>query len=425
MDTGVSTIIRQLEECIQKAHQSGNKYDFIDPAYPLCEELEELENPAEAMEPLFRLIESSPDIDYGGPGPIGQFLESFDGGIFEESLLQSLQRKPTLYTLSLLDTLLQDSNDPRQAHYLDTMRGIAVNAALPDNIRQQATENLQYAVVNLHAWDDTLKEKFAAVESMLEQAEQQLEQQRKSLRANEPRPPMETVDYDGIRFKVITRSEAAAYLPNITDIPGVDRLYDVWDEWRFPTWHENAFFLLAETAVTTEKLRLDYAVPGTEGITVLGFIFLQNLQVASYIMAFDTDNSPALVVHGKVECPCIHLFGNVHYFGGTVNTELLWTKYNHGELYIDANINAKVILADDMSVFIRKAGEIGATISLMGMNIYLNTGSEWLQQPATHSIEDVFRAEVCITDEEGFAVLKEEGPGNAIEYILQHKSLLK
>lgn len=425
MDTGVSAITRQLEVCIQKAHQSGNKYDFIDPAYHLCEELEELDNPAEAIEPLFRLIEGSPDIDYGGPGPIGQFLESFDGGIYEESLLQSLQRKPTLYTLSLLDTLLQDSNDPRQAHYLDTMRGIAVNAALPDNIRQQATENLQYAVENLHAWDDTLQEKLAAAQSLIEQTERQLEEQRKSLRANEPRPPVEWVDYDGIRFKVITRSEAAVHLPDITDIPGIDRLYDVWDEGQFPVWHENAFFLLAENAVTTDKLELDYSVAGTEGITVLGFIFLQNLQVASYIMAFDTDNSPALIVRGKVECPCIHLFGNVHYFGDEVNTDLLWTKYNHGELYIDANINAKVILADGMCVFIRRAGEVGATISLMGMNIYLNAGSEWLQQPATHTIGEVFLPEVCIMDEEGYATLKEEGPGNAIEFIRQHKTLLK
>jgi len=61
----------------------------------------------------------------------------------------------------------------------------------------------------------------------------------------------------------------------------------------------------------------------------------------------------------------------------------------------------------------------------MGMNIYLKTGADWLQQPATHQIEEIFFPEVCITNDEGEIVLKEEGRGSAVEYIKQNKPLLK
>lgn len=427
MNASIYSIIQQLEIYIQKAHQSGNKYDFIDPAQELFIELEELENPEEAIEPLFLLIERSPDIDYGGPGPLGQFLEAFEGGIYEEKLLESLQRKPTLYTIHLLDMLLQDSNDPQQARYLDTMRTIAVNPVLPEDIRQEAMDNLQYALENLHPWDDALKERLGHVETLLEEADAQHALELENLKQHQPPAPVDKVNHNGIVFKVLTRKAAEAYLPTVTDMPGMDTLYDIWDEWRFPTWHENGYFLLAEEEVEAQKLELDYSIDGVDDITVLGFIFLKGLKLDTYLMAFDTDNSPALIVHGDLQCQNIHLFGNVHYIGGKVTADFIWAKYNHGELYLNGYVEAKTILADDMSVFIRQVADTTALVSIMGMNIYVKhpLETEWLQRPSTHGLEEVFVAEVYETDEWGETGLREEGPDTALERIKQNKPFLK
>lgn len=423
MNLIIQTIVEKLEALIIKAYQSGNKYDFTDPAHDLCNELEALENRAEAIEPLFLLIERSPAIDYGGPGPLGAFLESFEGGLYETRLLESLHRKPTLCTISLLDILLQDYNDPRQALYLDTMREIAVNSSLPEEIRDVAMENIQYALENLYPLNDASVKSFSAVEQLLKEVEK--EKSSRFPKEEQQIPPVSGVIYGGIFFRLVTWDESAAYLPNITDIPGLSTLYDIRDEWRFPSWHENAYFLLAEEDAAAENFQFDYSIDSLPDITVLGFIFLKDLKLDTYLMAFDTDNSPAIIIHGDLECPNIHLFGNIHYIGGKVTSRLIWTKYNHGELYLNGSVDAKVILADDMPVFIRDMIRIPALVSRIGMNIYLKgNDEEWLQQPSTHSLEDVFFPELC-EESYGEIILLEEGSDTALIRIMQNKPILK
>ncbi len=425
MNKSIQLIVRRLEEHIQMTQRSGNKYDFIDKAHELCMELETLGDAGEAIEPLFRCIERSPDIDYGGPGPIGQFLEAFDGGIYEKQLLHSLQRKPTLYTIHLLDILLQDSNDPRQALYLDTMRAIAANVVVSDTIRKEAINNLRYALENLSPWTAELRKEMIKAQAWIDELMSKEAADRETLQQEEP-PPLSTVSYKGISFQVITRGQAKAYMPALTDLPDIEsKLDDPWDDQRFPIFHENAYFLLTEENITIGKLELGYKIPDRDDIIVLGFIFTGSLQVQSHILAFDTSSSPALIVHGEVHCPCIHLLGNRHYIGGNVTTDVLWTKYNQGELYINGSIDAQVILADTMPVFIRQCGRVGALISRMGMNIYCKTGNEWLQQPATHDIEELFLPTICITNEDGDTVLNEAGANSAIAYIKAGKPLLK
>jgi hypothetical protein len=145
MNKTIEQIIAQLEQYINQAHQSGNKYDFIDPAYAQCSQLEELDEPFEAVEPLFLLIERSPAIDYGGPGPTGDFLESFYKNGYEETLIASIQRKPTVYTLHLLGRCINDNNNPHQADYLNLMIKVSGDLQQPENIRQEALEHISYA----------------------------------------------------------------------------------------------------------------------------------------------------------------------------------------------------------------------------------------------------------------------------------------
>lgn len=51
-----------------------------------------MENNFEAIEPILQLIERSPDIDYGGPGPLGSFLENYYKKGYEELLLKSIEK---------------------------------------------------------------------------------------------------------------------------------------------------------------------------------------------------------------------------------------------------------------------------------------------------------------------------------------------
>jgi len=136
----ISDYIAEMEGLIAEAHKTGDKYAFQDPVYDITDELNELERPFEAVEPILRLIERSPDIDYGGPGPFGTFLEKFcrkglDMG-YEELLIESLRRKPTRYTIFLLARICNDKSDPDRPCYVKTIKQYANSDCLDDDWRK-------------------------------------------------------------------------------------------------------------------------------------------------------------------------------------------------------------------------------------------------------------------------------------------------
>lgn len=137
-------ILNKLESLILKAHENGDKYDFIDEAYDLTDKIEEFENNIEFVEPILKLIEKSPNIDFGGPGPLGHFIELHYKNGYEEILLDSLNRKPTEYTIHLLHRLINDEKNPKRNDYLNTLKSIAESQSLDLEIIKNAKESLTY-----------------------------------------------------------------------------------------------------------------------------------------------------------------------------------------------------------------------------------------------------------------------------------------
>jgi len=137
-------ILNKLESLILKAHENGDKYDFIDKAYDLTDQIEEYENNFEFVEPILKLIEKSPNIDFGGPGPLGSFVEQHYKKGYEEILVNSLNRKPTEYTIHLLHRLINDKDNPKRNEYLNILKSIAKNQNLDSRIMENAKESLTH-----------------------------------------------------------------------------------------------------------------------------------------------------------------------------------------------------------------------------------------------------------------------------------------
>jgi len=146
MPKEINDYILELEQLINEAYEKGDKYIFIDPAYDITDELEALEKPYEAVEPILRLIERCPDIDYGGPGPFGTFLEKTyrkdSGTRYEDLLLESLQRNPTPYTIYLLARICNDKNNPERPRYVKIIKSYADSDCL-DDYWKEAIRNIE------------------------------------------------------------------------------------------------------------------------------------------------------------------------------------------------------------------------------------------------------------------------------------------
>ncbi|WP_286967777.1 hypothetical protein [Flavobacterium sp. UBA4854] len=113
----VEDFIEKLEGWINHAVDQDDKYAFQDPAYDLIEEIEDSKEAFDFVEPIFHLIERSPEIDYGAPGPFGSFLEKFYHKGYEEKLIDSLKRQPKEYTVFLLHRLSNDTKNPKVEEY--------------------------------------------------------------------------------------------------------------------------------------------------------------------------------------------------------------------------------------------------------------------------------------------------------------------
>ena len=144
MKEQIKNIITKLEKHIQDAYVADDEDEFTESLCEIRDELEETEDSFQAIEPILKLIESNEDLDYGGPGPLAHFMESFSQKGYEDQLIKSLERKPTEYTLHLLHRIMNDKDDPDHKKYLGLMKSISLNNQLPENIIEEAKDSLSY-----------------------------------------------------------------------------------------------------------------------------------------------------------------------------------------------------------------------------------------------------------------------------------------
>jgi hypothetical protein len=214
----------------------------------------------------------------------------------------------------------------------------------------------------------------------------------------EDKIPFETMLFDGVEFKVINRHQAHEIIGNLTDFEG-EKIYNVFeDTWRFPDYEEKSIFLLAENDVEMDMLEMKYDTNEERDVFILGFIFKGNLTANISISAWDTDNSPALIVLGKTTTINITLFGSVHYLGGGLKCDSLLGEYNHGELFVKGDTTAWLVYSDDMRMHFETFTAVQAVINVNRPDVSICSkltdvdGSIIIVEnyfPSTHKLSDI------------------------------------
>ena len=116
----------------------------------LCEDIIELNNEgwdtAILMDPLFRILEENSDFDFGMPGQIVHALEKHYKKGLEEELFKPLNRKPTFYTLWMLNRILNGTSDAKEKEcYMEMLKSI-LQMEIPDYLKKQAQH-----LIDLHS----------------------------------------------------------------------------------------------------------------------------------------------------------------------------------------------------------------------------------------------------------------------------------
>lgn len=116
----------------------------------LCEDIIELNkegwDTAILMDPLFRILEENSDFDFGMPGQIVHALEKHYKKGLEEELFKSLNRKPTFYTLWMLNRIINGTSDTKEKEcYMEVLKSI-LKMEIPDYLKKQAQH-----LIDLHS----------------------------------------------------------------------------------------------------------------------------------------------------------------------------------------------------------------------------------------------------------------------------------
>lgn len=99
-----------------------------------------------AVEPVLRFIESHPDWDLGSPGPFVHFVEQFYGAGYEQLLLDSIRRRPTVHSAWMLNRIINGEKDAVKKQEFMTAMQLATQHALAD----RATINELNHFLQLH-----------------------------------------------------------------------------------------------------------------------------------------------------------------------------------------------------------------------------------------------------------------------------------
>lgn len=126
-------IISLINRLIDALHE-----DIIGTSYDVTEELERREDGYDAIEPLLKLLEDNPDVDFGSPGPIVHFVERYYKKGYEEKLIVSLNRKPTNHTLWMLNRIINGFENELKQQYLNILNDIIERFSEDKKIDEQA-----------------------------------------------------------------------------------------------------------------------------------------------------------------------------------------------------------------------------------------------------------------------------------------------
>lgn len=92
----------------------------------------------EAVTPLLQLMERHPLDDFGMPGAIVHFVERFYKNGYEELLIESVKRRPTMHTVWMLNRVMNGSENKND--YFEIMKEITERSDIEETIRNSASE---------------------------------------------------------------------------------------------------------------------------------------------------------------------------------------------------------------------------------------------------------------------------------------------
>ena len=127
-----------LKKLLLNLKQNACKDDFIEMCEEAVEHMSSIEETSEVIEPILKLFEEVDDADFGMPGPLVHYLESFYKSGYEEKLFESLNRKPTNHTLWMLNRILNSLDGDEKVEALKFLDDVISSGNADSSVLKEA-----------------------------------------------------------------------------------------------------------------------------------------------------------------------------------------------------------------------------------------------------------------------------------------------
>jgi len=115
----------------------------------LLEQIKNETNALDYIEYLLSIMRKNPDIDYGMPGPIVHFMETFYKKGYEKLLITSIIEFPTSQTIWMLNRIINSSNIEDKKMYLSVMQNMITRTDLSEELKNEIRQFTEYQYQNM------------------------------------------------------------------------------------------------------------------------------------------------------------------------------------------------------------------------------------------------------------------------------------
>mgnify|MGYP004560304031 FL=1 len=131
----MENVIKKLEQYIKDDEVT---YEFDD----AIEELKQLDLGLSSVESLLGFMEKHPFTDFGIPGEIVHYMERFYRHGYEELLVKSIERCPTIHTLFMMNRLINGGGD--REYYMELLKEVTERTDIEKKIQDVAQEYIDF-----------------------------------------------------------------------------------------------------------------------------------------------------------------------------------------------------------------------------------------------------------------------------------------
>lgn len=104
------------------------------------EAMMQLSNPFDLVEPILEIIGTNPTVDFGMPGGLVRFVESFYKKGYEELLIASVKKNPTAHNIWMVHRCYNDINNPMRERFKALIVELKEDSSVSQEIKAEIDE---------------------------------------------------------------------------------------------------------------------------------------------------------------------------------------------------------------------------------------------------------------------------------------------